>query len=125
MDKKVKILVVDDDEAVLDFLKEVVESEGYSFLRATRGEEALVQIKEDKPDLVILDIEMPDLNGLEVLGLIREEDKTLPVIILTAYGTSDRFKEAMRLKVSGFIPKGTSVKEAVYKIQAVLKTVRK
>ena len=125
MDKKAKILVVDDDEAILVFLKEVIESEGYSFLSASRGEEALIKIKEDKPDLVMLDIEMPDLNGLEVLGLIREEDKTLPVIILTAYGTSERFKEAMRLKVSGFIPKGTSVKDAVHKIKAVLKTAQK
>lgn len=124
MDKKAKILVVDDDEAILDFLKEVIEGQGYSFLKASRGEEALVKIVEDKPDLVILDIEMPDLNGLEVLGLIREENKTLPVIILTAYGTSERFKEAMRLKVSGFIPKGTSVKEAVHKIESVLKIAR-
>lgn len=125
MNNKTKILAVDDDEAILDFLKEVAESQGYDFLKASRGEEALVKIKEDKPDLVLLDIEMPDLNGLEVLGLIREEDKTLPVIILTAYGTSERFKEAMRLNVSGFIPKGTSVKEAVSKIKTVLKIARK
>ena len=120
MDKKVKILVVDDEEAILDFLKEVVESQGYSFVRAMSGKEALEKIVEARPNLVILDIVMPGLDGLDVLGKIREVDKTLPIVMLTAYGTSERVKEAMELDVAGFIPKGASVKEATSKIRTVL-----
>jgi len=120
MEKKVKILVVDDDETVLDFLKEVVESQGYTFLRAASGKEAIDKIKEGRPNLVVLDIVMPGLDGLEVLRLIRNEDKNLPVVMLTAYGTNERVKEAMKLNVSGFIPKGASVKEATSKIRTVL-----
>ncbi len=120
MEKKVKILVVDDEENVLDFLKEVVESQGYSFSSARSGREAMDKIKEARPNLVLLDVVMPGLDGLEVLRLIREEDKELPVVMLTAYGTSERIKEAMKLNISGFIPKGASVKEAVSKIKTVL-----
>lgn len=120
MEKEIKILVVDDEKSILDFLKEVVESQGYSFLSAQSGEEAMNKIKEEMPDLVILDIVMPGLDGLEVLQLIREGNKTLPVVILTAYGTNERVKEAMKLNVSGFIPKGISVKEATSKIRTVL-----
>lgn len=120
MDEKVKILVVDDDEEVLNFLKEVVEGQGYSFLRAANSEEVINKIKEAQPDLVILDIVMPGLDGLEVLRRIRGQDKELPVVMLTAHGTNERVKEAMALNVSGFIPKGASVKEAVSKIKTVL-----
>jgi len=120
MEKKIKILVVDDEENVLDFLKEVVESQGYGFSSARSGKEAMDKIKEARPDLVLLDVVMPGLDGLEVLRLIREEDKGLPVVMLTAYGTSERIKKAMELNISGFIPKGASVKEAVSKIKTVL-----
>ena len=121
MAKAVKILVVDDEKSILDFLKEVVESQGFSFLPAQSGEEAMNKIKEERPDLVILDIVMPGLDGLAVLRLIREENKTLPVVILTAYGTNEKVKEAMQLNVSGFIPKGASVKKTLSKIRTVLK----
>ena len=84
------------------------------------GKEALEKIVEARPNLVILDIVMPGLDGLDVLRKIREVDKTLPIVMLTAYGTSERVKEAMELDVAGFIPKGASVKEATSKIKTVL-----
>lgn len=118
--EEIKILVVDDEQDVLDFLKEVVESQGYIFLSARSGEEALNKIKEVRPDLVILDIVMPGVDGLEVLRKIRKKDKMLPVVILTAYGTGERVKEAMELDIAGFIPKGASIKEASSKIRTVL-----
>jgi YesN/AraC family two-component response regulator len=121
MGKQIKILVVDDEEVVLDFLKEVVEGQGYGFIPAKSGEEAINKIKEARPNLVILDVVMPGLDGLEVLRLIRKKDKTLPVVMLTGYGTNERVKEAMELNVAGFIPKGTSVKETTSKIKTVLK----
>lgn len=119
--KEIRILTVDDEDSVLDFLKEVVESQGYVFLSARNGEDALNSIDKVRPDLVLLDIEMPKLNGLEVLRRIREKDRTLPVVILTAYSTGERVKEAIKLDVSGYIPKEAPLKETISTIKTVLK----
>lgn len=120
MKKEVKILVVDDEKEVLDFLKEVVERQGYSFLQATSGKEAINKIKKARPNLVILDIVMPGLDGLEVLRRIRRKDKKLPVVIITAYGKDARVDEAMKLNIFGVIFKGASVKEIASGIEAAL-----
>lgn len=119
--KEIRILTVDDEDSVLDFLKEVVESQGYVFLSARNGEDALNSIDKTRPDLVLLDIEMPKLNGLEVLRRIREKDKALPVVILTAYSTGERVKEAIKLDISGYIPKEAPLKETISTIKTVLK----
>jgi DNA-binding response OmpR family regulator len=79
-------LVVDDEEGIRQLYKEELEEEGYEVELAERGEEALEKISKAKPDLVILDLRMPGMGGLEVLERIREQDKDLPVIICTAYG---------------------------------------
>jgi DNA-binding response OmpR family regulator len=81
-----RILVVDDEEGIRQLYKEELEDEGYKVELAERGEEALEKISESKPDVVILDLKMPGMGGLEVLERIRERDKDLPVIICTAYG---------------------------------------
>jgi DNA-binding response OmpR family regulator len=81
-----RILVVDDEEGIRQLYKEELEDEGYEVELAERGEEALKKISRSKPDVVILDLKMPGMGGLEVLERIREQDKDLPVIICTAYG---------------------------------------
>ena len=85
-----RILVVDDEEGIRQLYKEELEEEGYEVELAERGEEALDKISRSKPDVVILDLRMPGMGGLEVLERIREEDKELPVIISTAYGEYKR-----------------------------------
>jgi DNA-binding response OmpR family regulator len=81
-----RILVVDDEEGIRQLYKEELEEEGYEVELAERGEEALEKISRSKPQVVILDLKMPGMGGLEVLERIREQDKDLPVIICTAYG---------------------------------------
>jgi DNA-binding response OmpR family regulator len=81
-----RILVVDDEEGIRQLYKEELEDEGYEVELAERGEEALEKISKAKPDVVILDLKMPGMGGLEVLERIREQDKDLPVVISTAYG---------------------------------------
>ena len=83
-------MVVDDEEGIRQLYKEELEEEGYEVELAERGEEALDKISRSKPDVVILDLRMPGMGGLEVLERIREEDKELPVIISTAYGEYKR-----------------------------------
>jgi CheY-like chemotaxis protein len=85
-----RILVVDDEESIRLLFKEELEEEGYEVELAEGGEEALEKLTQWKPDLVTLDLKMPDMGGLEVLERIREEDKDLPVIICTAYGDYKR-----------------------------------
>ncbi len=79
------ILVVDDDKNFRLLLEAELTLEGYEVVLADNGLAALKKIKEGAPDLVILDLKMPDLHGLEVLKTIREKNKELPVIICTAY----------------------------------------
>jgi DNA-binding response OmpR family regulator len=80
-----KILLVDDEESIHLLYREEFEEEGYEVHSALRGTDALEKFKLISPDLVILDINMPDMNGIEVLRQMKEIDPTLPVILSTAY----------------------------------------
>ena len=79
------ILVADDDKNVRLLLETELMLEGYRVILASTGLETLKKIKEETPDLVILDIKMPEMHGLEVLETIRKEKRNLPIIICTAY----------------------------------------
>lgn len=79
------ILVVDDDKNFRLLLEAELTLEGYEVILADGGLQALRKIKEKTPDVVILDLKMPDTHGLEVLRTIRKENKELPIIICTAY----------------------------------------
>jgi CheY-like chemotaxis protein len=84
-----KILVVDDKPQIRDLVQAEFEDEGYSVILADGGREAMTKLAELKfaVDLVILDIKMPDVSGLEVLNQIKKQNKDLPVILLSAYPT--------------------------------------
>ncbi len=82
-----KILVIDDEKNIRLLLKEELTDEGYKVITAESGEIALKMIKEEKPDLVTLDIKMPGEDGLSILRKIREIEYDLPVIICSAYST--------------------------------------
>lgn len=81
-----KILVVDDEEAIRSLYKMELEDAGYQVETADSGVQALEKLETFSPDLVTLDIKMPGMNGLEVLGEIRKDHKELPVILCSAYG---------------------------------------
>ncbi|OGQ94704.1 MAG: two-component system response regulator [Deltaproteobacteria bacterium RIFOXYD12_FULL_57_12] len=80
-----KILLVDDEEGIHLLYREELEEEGYEVHSALRGADALEKLKIISPDLVILDINMPDMNGIEVLRRMKEINPRLPVILSTAY----------------------------------------
>ena len=80
-----KILLVDDEESIHLLYREELEEEGYEVHSVLRGSDALAKFKIISPDLVILDINMPDINGIEVLRQLKEAEPTLPVILSTAY----------------------------------------
>ncbi len=80
-----KILLVDDEKNILIVYREEFEDEGYEIVSASSGEEGLTKFKVEKPDLVILDILMPGMNGVEVLRKMKMLDSTIPVILSSAY----------------------------------------
>jgi two-component system alkaline phosphatase synthesis response regulator PhoP len=86
MDNKKTIMVVDDNPDIITIVRTILEGKGYSVLSATSGPELLNMLKTQKPDLIILDIMMPEMDGLEVLSRLKglTETATIPVILLTA-----------------------------------------
>jgi DNA-binding NtrC family response regulator len=99
------ILVVDDDPDIREVLADRLESLGYRVVTAANGMEGLEALERENPRLVLLDIEMPGMNGLEMLGEIRKREQDTPVIMITAYGTIERAVEAMKEGAYDFIPK--------------------
>ena len=118
--KKKKVLVVDDEVDFLDVIKMRLEDSNYEVITASNGKEALDRIKNDKPDVVFLDILMPQLDGFKVLSYIRKKDKKLPVFMITAFSSDERFKLASKLNASGFIVKTSDLKKEVENISAAL-----
>ena len=100
-----KILVVDDEQGILDLLKKVLGKESYEVKTALNGQAAIKMVKEEKLDLVILDIKMPGIDGVETLKQIKWLNKKIIVIMLTAYGTLDSAKEALKLGAHDYITK--------------------
>ena len=86
-----KILIVDDEKNILKLYKTEFEEEGYTVVTATSGTEALALFEKEPPDIVTLDIHMPDINGIEVLRRMKEKNREIPVVMLTAYDYKDEF----------------------------------
>ena len=107
MAKTKKILAIDDEIGLLDEVKACLESSGYDVLTARNGLEGLQSVKENNPDLVLLDISMPQMDGLEVLAEMRrtKESATTPVVMLSGKGKSDNIFEAEKLRAVDFLIK--------------------
>ncbi|MBI3007500.1 MAG: response regulator [candidate division NC10 bacterium] len=105
-----KVLVVDDEPEAVELLVEFLSSKGYEVLTATSGEEALRRVKEDRPHLVLLDIQMPKMNGLEVLRRIREIDPEMGVIMATGVNEEDVGRKALELGAFDYIVKPLDMK---------------
>ena len=101
-----RILVVDDDEGVREAIKMTLEYEGYECLFARSGQEGLDLIAGDSPDLVLLDVKMPGMDGLEVLRRMRENGDTAPVIVISGHGTISTAVEATKQGAFAFLEKG-------------------
>jgi len=102
---KPRILVIDDEAAIRDSLRMILEYEHYEFVGAASGPDGLAVIKRDVPDLVLLDIKMPGMNGLETLAEIRKVDESLPVAMISGHGTITDAMHATRLGAFDFIEK--------------------
>jgi DNA-binding response OmpR family regulator len=118
--KNRSILVVDDEERMVRFIRLNLEHDGFQVVSAYRGYAALDVIRQEMPDLVLLDVMLPDLDGFEVLRLIRESN-SVPVIMLTAKGEEDDRIRGLELGADDYIAKPFSPRELVSRVRAVLR----
>jgi two-component system KDP operon response regulator KdpE len=118
--KNRSILVVDDEERMVRFIRLNLEHDGFIVVPAYRGMQALDEIRKEMPDLVLLDVMMPDMDGFEVLKLIRENG-SVPVIMLTAKGEEDDRVRGLELGADDYVTKPFSPRELVSRVKAVLR----
>ena len=106
---KFKVLVVDDEESIRSLIKDVLTREGRQVLLSSRGSDAVEMFQRERPDITILDIGMPDLNGIEVLRRIRAIDQRATVMVFTGSRTESLLKQAQELGVTEVLEKGSSL----------------
>ncbi|HUT47476.1 MAG TPA: response regulator, partial [Sedimentisphaerales bacterium] len=115
------ILIVEDDPTMLRGLKDNFEFKGYRVLTAPDGEEGLNAALNEKPDLIILDIMLPKINGYEVCRLIRKENLDMPIIMLTAKGEESDIVLGLNLGADDYVTKPFSIKELLARAAAFLR----
>jgi len=115
------ILIVEDDPTMLRGLKDNCEFKGYRVLTAADGEDGLNAALNEKPDLILLDIMLPKINGYEICRLIRKENLTMPIIMLTAKGEESDIVLGLNLGADDYVTKPFSIKELLARVAAFLR----
>jgi DNA-binding response OmpR family regulator len=120
-DKK-KILAVDDENDVLLIIKTALFSEGYDVITAANGYDALAMAEDHKPDLIVLDMMMPEMNGFEVLRSLRESETTatIPVIMLTGVSDKSRIQQALDAGIDYYIVKPFEFHDLIAKVKIAI-----
>ncbi|MCD4743196.1 MAG: response regulator transcription factor [Desulfobacteraceae bacterium] len=124
---KEKILIVDDEEDILELVKFNLTKEGYKTMLATTGEQALDIVKNNRIDLIVLDLMLPGVDGLEVTRIIRNnpETQTIPIIMLTAKGDESDIITGLELGANDYISKPFSLKELIARIRNIFRRRQK
>lgn len=120
---KRRILVVDDEDNLRTMLVAALKFEGYDVAAASNGREGLRSVKESKPDLIVLDVMMPELDGFGMLRRLRETGDRTPVVFLTAKDTSADAVEGLGLGADDYLAKPFSLEELVARVEAVMRRV--
>lgn len=115
-----RILVIDDEERMCWALERALSHEGYQVVTATRGLEGIHLAQETEPSMVILDLKMPDIDGIEVLKEIKKFNSSIPVIMITAHGTIDTAIEAMKIGATDYIIKPFKLEELKVQVKQAL-----
>ena len=119
-----RILVVDDEESIRDLLRLVLTGEGYSVVTANDGEEAIEHLEAQRFDLVITDLVMPTVNGVEVLRAAKRIDLNFPVIVITGYPSVETVTELVRLGAGDYLTKPFNVDVVIVTVAKLLEMGR-
>ncbi len=124
---KETILIVDDEEDIVELIQFNLKQEGYSILAAMSGEQAIKIAKQQQPDLMILDLMLPGIDGLEVTKYLKGNEKTehIPIVMLTAKGEESDIVSGLELGASDYISKPFSPKVLIARIRAILRRRKK
>ena len=119
---KAKILVVEDNTVNLELFMDLIRMGGHECIHSTNGEDVLEIVKKEKPDLLLLDIQLPGIDGMEVGKILRadEETKNLKVVALTAYAMKGDKEMFLEKGFDGYIPKPVKMKEFLEAIEGYL-----
>jgi len=120
-ENKITVLVVEDETDFCRIMTVWLESKGYAVISASDGKTGVDLVKERKPNVVFLDLNMPGMDGVEAFKNIREFNKDIPVIIISAYIDIPRTKELMSLGVSGIFSKGDSFEKGFSLLEVALR----
>lgn len=122
-DPQQRILIIDDDIDAIAMLQTVLEHNGYGVISALNGKNGLSMARRDKPDLIVLDVMMPDVSGYEVCGLIKTDPDTvnIPVIMLTGRDMGEDVDMAIKKRADWFVVKPYDISYLMSKINAFLK----
>jgi DNA-binding NtrC family response regulator len=119
-----KILIIDDDDQLRRSFEKLLAQEGYSVEGAPSGEGGLKMIRANPPDVVVLDMRLPGMNGLEVFQAIHDMDSKIPVIIMTAFGTTDTAIEATKMGAFDYVLKPFDIPDMLFTIQQAIEAGR-
>ena len=115
-----RILVVDDEERIVRFIRLNLEQDGFQVVEAFTGKQAMEKLRQALPDLILLDVMLPDLDGFEVLRMVRE-NHDVPIIMLTAKTEEDDRVRGLELGADDYVTKPFSPRELVSRVRAVLR----
>ncbi len=115
-----RILVVDDEESIREFFEIMLKREGYEVITASNGREGLERLKSHQVDLVISDIQMPEVSGMEFLAKVKELDSEMVMIMITAFGSTETAVEAMKLGAYDYVQKPFKIEEVKIIIRQAL-----
>ena len=118
-----KVLIVDDDKKTVDLARLYLEKDGYRIITAYDGKQALDAAHQKKPDLIVLDLMLPEIDGLELCRILRAEGDKVPIIMLTARTMDEDKLQALDLGADDYVTKPFSPRELVARVRAVLRRV--
>ena len=121
MDEVIRVMIVDDEKDFLYTLEYWLKSKGYQVFTANNGGGAIEIIKKETLDIIFLDLHMPVMDGVETLKNIRELNKDIPVIMITAYVSDERVTEAEKYGISGLFYKYKDLSESTNLIETILR----
>src|SRR5271156_5682714 len=121
--KRHRILVVEDNQLSSKLLKQLLTAHGYEVLGTPEGLQALALVRDEQPDLILMDIRLPDISGLEVTRLLKQDDctKTIPIIAVTALASPEYERKGLESGCNAYIPKPITLGNLLQTIESFLK----
>lgn len=120
-DLKAKILIIDDEENIRKMLARALEAENYQVETALNGEDGLEKLKENDFDLILLDLKLPGMDGIEILEAMRKQDILVPVLIVTGYGSVESAVQVMKLGAIDYLQKPFKPQDIRDQVSSILK----